>query len=355
MLSQGEEDNAGRRKKTQQDDHGFRLGGLLDMRKQVYIATKLPLMLCRSRLDFDKYFNRQLQRLKTDYIDYYLFHMLSGISEWEKLRGWDVEKWIQEKKDSGQIKQIGFSYHGSRDEFLKLLDVYEWDFVQIQYNYSDEHYQAGVAGLKKAADKGIPVMIMEPLLGGQLVRGLPEEAALRFKKTNPDISPAAWALRWLWNQPEVTLLLSGMNEIEQLCENIATAETALPGTLSPEETETFKDVKRIFNSAYKIHCTGCHYCMPCPCGVNIPMCFSAYNTYYSIGKKTGMTQYNMSTILSGKPGYASQCRKCGKCEKHCPQHIEVIKSLGEVSKLMEGTKFKMMRTGIKLLKKNSSE
>jgi len=216
-----------------------------------------------------------------------------------------IESWIREKKAAGQIKQIGFSYHGSRDEFLSLLDVYDWDFVLIQYNYSDENYQAGVTGLKKAAAKGIPVMIMEPLLGGQLATGLPQAAVSRFQKTNPDRTPAAWALRWVWDKPEVTLLLSGMNEMGQLEENIRIAETASPNMLSQGEMEAFQDVKKIFNESYKIHCTGCHYCMPCPHGVNIPVCFTAYNTYFSISKETASLQYSMSTLLSQKPGYAS--------------------------------------------------
>ncbi len=315
-----------------------------DLREQVFVATKMPLMLCRSKSDFDKFFNRQLERLQTDYIDYYLLHMLADTNEWNKLCEWGIESWIQEKKALGQINQIGFSYHGSRDDFLLLLDAYDWDFVQIQYNYSDENYQAGVTGLKKAASKGIAVMIMEPLLGGQLVTGLPQEAVSRFKKANPDISPVAWALRWVWNQAEVTLLLSGMNDMKHLDENVRIAETALPNMLSKEEIDTFHDVKKIFNDSFKIHCTGCHYCMPCPYGVNIPACFSAYNTYSSISKNTGAMQYMMSTMLSDKPAYASICTKCGVCEMHCPQHIKIRTSL------LENTGFKLMRFGAKLAK-----
>ena len=320
------------------------------VRKKVYVATKLPLILCRSKSDLDKYFNRQLERLQTDYIDYYLLHMLSNTNEWDKLREWGIESWIQEKKTAGQIKQFGFSYHGSRDDFLALLDVYAWDFVQIQYNYSDENYQAGVTGLNKAASKGIPVVVMEPLLGGQLADGLPQAAVSRFKKANPNMSPVAWALRWVWNKPEVTLLLSGMNDMRQLDENIRIAETAAPNMFSQEEIETFQDVKKIFNASFKIHCTGCHYCMPCPHGVNIPVCFSAYNTYHAINKSTGSLQYGMSTMNSG---YAGLCKKCGLCEKHCPQHISIISSLAEVQKTMENYRFKIMRFAMKLfMRKN---
>jgi len=218
----------------------------------------------------------------------------------------------------------------------------------IQYNYSDENYQAGVTGLKKAASKGMAVFIMEPLLGGQLAAGLPQTAVSRFKGANPDISPVSWALKWLWHQPEVTTLFSGMNEMKQLDENAKAAETALPDMLSQEEMETFKDVKKIFNESFKIHCTGCHYCMPCPLNVNIPVCFTAYNTYHSISKYAGNMQYLMSTLLSEKSGYASLCKKCGKCEPLCPQHIQIGKSLSEVEKKMEKPMFKMMAFGMKL-------
>jgi len=315
------------------------------LREKVYISTKIPVIMCRNKSDFDKYFNRQLERLQTGYIDYYLFHMLPDTDTWDKFRGWGVESWIAGKKAAGQIRQIGFSYHGSRDDFLTLLEAYDWDAVTIQYNYSDENYQAGITGLKKAASKGIPVMIMEPLLGGQLAAGLPQAAVSRFTKTNPDLPPAAWGLNWVWNKPEVTLLLSGMNDMKQLDENIQTAETAAPDMLSQEEIETYQDVKKIFNESFKIPCTGCHYCMPCPFGVNIPVCFSAYNTYHGISKKTGFLQYCMSTMNSG---YAGLCKKCGKCEEHCPQHIKIRESLSEVAKTMEKFIFKAMRVGMRI-------
>jgi len=269
--------------------------------------------------------------------------MLSDPGTWEKLRGWNVEEWIASKKASGQIRQVGFSFHGSRESFLQLLDVYDWDFVQIQYNYSDENFQAGTAGLKAASAKGIPVMIMEPLLGGRLAVGLPEKAVKRFRDTGKDWSPAAWGLKWVWNHPEVTVVLSGMNEREQLDNNIAVADTAEAGMLSEEELRVFDDVREIFEDSYKIHCTGCHYCMPCPAGVNIPGCFSAYNTYHSISKSTGKLQYGMTTLLSGKPGYASLCKKCGKCEKQCPRHLPIRNSLEEVRSDMEGANFRAMK------------
>ncbi len=325
------------------------------VREKVYIATKLPLLMCRSKSDLDKFFNRQLERLQTGYIDYYLFHMLSDMAEWEKLCGWDIKTWIAEKKSSGQIKQIGFSFHGSQGEFLSLLDAYDWDFVQIQYNYSDENFQAGVTGLKKAASKGMPVIIMEPLLGGKLANSLPKPAVECFYKSNPNITSVAWAFRWLWNQPEVTVVLSGMNQMFQLDENLLTAENSKPNMLSQGELEVYKDVKNIFQQSNKIPCTGCHYCTPCPYGVDIPNCFTAYNTYSSISKSQGALQYSMGTLLSSKPGYAGLCKKCGKCEKYCPQHIEIRKSLSEVEKTLENTRFKLMRFGMRIFKSKKQD
>ena len=315
-------------------------------RDKVYIATKMPLILCRNKSDLDKYFAKHLERLQTDYIDYYLLHMLTDIKTWNTLCDWGIKEWAAEKKAAGQIWEFGFSFHGAQDEFLALLDAYDWDFCQIQYNYSDENYQAGVKGLKKAASKGMPVMIMEPLLGGKLAgKNLPKEAADCFKAANPDISSAAWAFHWLYNQPEVTVVLSGMNEQEQLDENIKIAENAEVNMLTPEELDTFRNVKNIFNNSYKVHCTGCHYCMPCPHGVNIPACFTAYNTRYAINKGQANLQYCMSTLLNDKPSYASLCKKCGKCEKHCPQNIPIRDTLEEVAKEFETFRFKFMRFG----------
>jgi predicted aldo/keto reductase-like oxidoreductase len=317
------------------------------LREKVYIMTKMPLVFCRSKTDFDKFFNRHLARLQTDYVDYYLLHMLSDTITWEKLCEWGIKDWIQEKKASGKIKQVGFSYHGPRDEFLALLEVYEWEIVLIQYNYSDENYQAGITGLEKAASKGIPVVIMEPLLGGRLAAGLPKAAVSRFKEENPDMSPAQWGLKWLWDNPKITVVLSGMNEMNQLEENVKTAGTTLPNTLSEKEIATFHDVKKIFAESHKINCTGCHYCMPCPHGVNIPVCFTIYNNHFSISKVTAMIQYAMSTVLSQKPSYASLCKKCGKCEILCTQHIKIAESLTDVAKTMEDFKFKILRFFVK--------
>ncbi len=314
------------------------LGQILtkELRDKVYIADKLPLFLCRSASDLDKLFNKQLERLKTDRIDYYLMHMLAESKQWETLCGYGIEKWIEDQKQKGRIGQIGFSFHGIRDEFQKIIDMYDWDFCQIQYNYMDENNQAGKTGLMKAAAKNIAIIIMEPLLGGKLATGLPPAAVKIFKKADSELTPAAWALKWLWHHPEPTVLLSGMSDESGLEENLKTAETAEPGNLNDSEMELFTEVIKIIKSSYKIPCTGCGYCMPCPFGVNIPMCFAAYNASFAISKGTGMQQYMTNTgSLSPQRHSASVCRKCGKCESHCPQSIPIRQELANVEKRME--------------------
>jgi predicted aldo/keto reductase-like oxidoreductase len=307
------------------------------LRDRIFLATKLPHGRCRSYGDFETLFQTQLERLQTDYIDYYLIHNIGDVTSWQRLCALGIERWITAKKQAGQIRNMGFSFHGSHEEFLNLLDAYDWDFCQIQYNYVNINYQAGMAGLKKAAAKGIPVIIMEPLLGGKLVTGLPKKALHLFKKTNRALTPAGWALRWLWNQPEVTVVLSGMNDMRQLEDNVATAGSMMPGILTPSENEAYNAVIDIFEDTYKIPCTGCNYCMPCPHGVNIPACFTAYNMTAATGFVSGMTQYVTATSLfKPQENYAaSRCTACGACEAKCPQHIPIIQSLKQVKKKME--------------------
>jgi len=316
------------------------LGGILhknNAREKIFLATKLPFQKCKCYEDFDRLFQMQLERLKTSYIDYYLIHNLSDTASWQNLRELGIEKWVAEMKSDGRIRQIGFSFHGSRNEFIALLDEYDWDFCQIQYNYMDENYQAGRAGLQAAHEKGMPVIIMEPLLGGKLATGLPSKAAKLFAETDSSVSAASWAFRWLWNQPEVTVVLSGMNSAEQLEDNLKTAETAKPGMIRETEATVYAPAVAAFREAYKIPCTGCNYCMPCPQGVNIPNCFAAYNTSYAIGYVSGLTLYLTSTgVNHPEKNYSgSNCVKCGTCEEKCPQHIEIARSLETATKRME--------------------
>jgi predicted aldo/keto reductase-like oxidoreductase len=313
------------------------LGAVLEknkVREKVFIATKLPLIIARNPADFDRFFNKSLERLKTDHVDYYLLHMLTGRRQWETFQAMGIEDWIAGQKKAGRIRQAGFSFHGSQEEFLRLLDVYDWEFCQIQYNYAQENYQAGKTGLLRAAAKGLPVIIMEPLLGGKLASALPPQAAEIFRESGR--KAADWAFRWVWNHREATVALSGMNDPAQLEENLLTAETALPGTLTPEELETCRRVVELFSASYKVPCTGCNYCMPCPQNVNIPGCFAAYNASFALGWIQGMQQYATSaTLTAEQTGGPGLCVKCGICESHCPQHIPIIKSLEAVRRRME--------------------
>jgi len=305
-----------------------------DKRKYVYIATKLPISMCRKYEDFDRFFNEQLRRLQTDYVDYYFMHNMISLEQWDEVRALGVEKWLAEKKASGQIRHVGFSYHGSGEEFPKVLDSYAWEFCMIQYNYYDENYQAGKKGLLAAAAKGISVMIMEPLLGGRLATGLPQKAIEMFKTADPQRTPAEWALWWLWNQEEVTLLLSGMTSAGQAEANMLSAENFR--ALTAAELAVFSDVVENFRKSYKVKCTGCNYCLPCPKGIDIPARLAAYNTSYVQNYKAGIFAYMAGMgALSEKPIYARDCNGCGKCEKLCPQNIEIRKELKKVSKRFE--------------------
>ena len=322
------------------------LGEILErngLRDRVYIATKLPHYLIKSREGLDKLFNEELRRLRTDHVDFYLMHMLTDTDTWERLKAMGIEEWIAEKKASGAIRQLGFSYHGNSDMFCKLIDAWDWDFCQIQYNYMDEHSQAGRRGLNHANGKGIPVVIMEPLRGGKLVSHLPEEARRIFEGYPVRHTPAQWAFRWLWNQPEVTVVLSGMNSDEMVRDNIQTASTVRIGELGPEEEAMLRQVVAAINSKMKVGCTGCGYCMPCPKNVDIPGTFAAYNRRYQEGKFWGFVDYVICTLLRKNPTPASNCIGCGKCEKHCPQHLPIRQKLGEARKELEGPLYRTVR------------
>lgn len=319
-------------------------------REEIYLATKLPHYLIKSIDGVEKMFQEELRRLKTDYIDYYLMHMLTDISTWEKLKALGMDTWIEEKLASGQIRNIGFSYHGKSDMFKQLVDVYDWDFCQIQYNYIDEHSQAGVEGLRYAHEKGLPVIIMEPLRGGRLVNLLPESAKELFRKDEEKRTPAALALKWLYNQPEVTCVLSGMNSMEMVEQNLKTASESPVGCLTDSDQELIEQIKIEIEKSVKVGCTGCGYCMPCPKGVDIPGTFRCYNAMYSEGKQSGRRDYLQCTAFRKDTSSASQCVGCGKCESHCPQHIEIRKELKNAAADLETFRYKAMKTAIQVFK-----
>ncbi|MDD3403338.1 MAG: aldo/keto reductase [Hespellia sp.] len=301
-------------------------------RGQVKLATKLPQYLIKSETALDKYFTEQLSRLQTDYIDYYLMHMLTDVAAWEKLVRLGIKEWIAKKKEEGKIRNIGFSFHGNSEMFLKVLDAYDWDFCQIQYNYLDENTQAGRVGLRAAAKKGIPVIIMEPLRGGKLVNLLPDGAKELIKNEPKGRTPAELAFRWLWDQPEVTCVLSGMNSIAMVRENLKTASEVEAGAFTEEDFTLIDAIKEEVQRTMKVGCTGCGYCMPCPKGIDIPTAFRCYNRMYAEQRGSGRHEYLQIIALQKEMSLISSCAKCGKCEIHCPQHIEIRKMLKEAEK-----------------------
>lgn len=318
------------------------------IRDKINIATKLPQYMIGNRKALDKYFDEELSRLRTNYVNYYLMHHLTDVEMWEKLKRVGILDWIKEKKASGQIRNIGFSYHGNTDNFLTILNDYDWDFCQVQYNYLDEHTQAGAKGVKAAAEKGIPVVIMEPLRGGKLVNLLPEDAKNLIKENDRGWTPAEWAFRWLFNQPEVTCVLSGMNSLEMVEENVRVADDMQPGSLTEEDFSFLEQIKGKINEKVKVGCTACRYCMPCPKGVDIPGTFACYNTMFTESKKAGRFQFAQTVGLTKEPAFASQCIECGKCEKHCPQNLPIREKLKEADKALRPLHYKI---GINIARK----
>jgi len=321
------------------------LGKILEKnnaRDRVYIATKLPHYLLKKPSDMDKFFEEELRRLRTDHVDFYLMHFLSDVQTWQRLLSLGMVEWIEKKKATGEIGQVGFSYHGNSDTFMKLVDAYDWDFCQIQYNYFDEHAQAGRTGLEYAASKGIPVIIMEPLRGGKLAK-LPPAANELLKKELNGMSPAALSLKWLWNQPGVTCVLSGMNSLEMVRENIQTASESFVGCLGEKELEVVARIVAELNRNMVVPCTGCRYCMPCPKGVDIPGTFAALNRVPVDGKFAAFRDYFMCTGVRKNSSAASLCVKCGKCEQHCPQGIDIRNQLSKAVSSFEGPLYKAGR------------
>jgi Predicted oxidoreductases of the aldo/keto reductase family len=310
-------------------------------RDKVLIATKLPTFLVHSYKDMENILATSLKRLQTDHIDYYLMHSLNSLDGWQRLKSLGVEDFLDKAKKSGKIQHIGFSYHGDRFQFQKIVDDYPWDFCQIQYNYMDENNQAGREGLEYAASKGIGVSVMEPLRGGLLARKNADLDAV-FSQSAAKRSAAEWALRFVWNHEGVSVLLSGMNDEAQIDENIRIAGEAQPNMLSDTELRYVREAKNALGAKIRIGCTGCEYCMPCPAGVNIPMCFAYYNDRFIYDDKATKMHYMgmLAGVDGGKPSYASLCRNCGKCETHCPQHIEIRSRLKDVSGEMESFYFK---------------
>ena len=301
-------------------------------REKVNLATKLPSWLIKSREDMDRYLDEQLKKLQTDRIDFYLVH---GLIQpfWENLSSLGVLEFLDDAIADGRIGYAGFSFHDTTRLFKEIVKAYDWTFAQIQYNFMDEDYQAGTKGLRYAAKKGLGIVVMEPIRGGLLARDVPGITEI-WKKAPVQRTPVEWALRWVWNHPEVTVVLSGMSAFEQVTQNIAYAENGLPGSLDRKELAVYDKVRKEFRKRIAIPCTGCKYCSPCPHGVSIPECFELYNQVYMFDAKESVQQmYTMflGGFFDGVPTYASCCQDCGECEEKCPQGLPIRENLRKVS------------------------
>ncbi|MDE4908293.1 aldo/keto reductase [Methanogenium marinum] len=307
-------------------------------RGKVKVATKLPPWTTHSRTDMDATLKAQCSRLQTHSIDYYLLHSLNR-ENWEKFLALGVMDFLDEAEASGRIQNAGFSFHGDLETFREIVDARDWKFCQIQYNILDEEHQAGTKGLRYAAKNDLAVMIMEPLRGGMLANAVPPKAEAWYRTATVKRSPAAHALRWVMNHPEVTVVLSGMNHEGHLRENLKIARDTLPGTLSPDEETMVAGARDAWRQAMRVPCTGCGYCMPCPYGVNIPECFNLWNNHSLREQRRGTkTEYaaRLGGALGDAPGNAGLCQNCGRCLTHCPQEIPITDALREIQQEYEG-------------------
>jgi hypothetical protein len=298
-------------------------------RESVNIATKMPVWAVEKTEDMDRFLDEQLARLGTDHIDYYLLHGLMK-KTWNQVIDLDVTGFLDRAIEDGRIRYVGFSFHDNTDLFKEIVDSYDWTFCQVQYNYMDEEYQAGTEGVRYAHEQGLGIIVMEPLRGGTLTN---QGGALKKIWTETGISrtPAEWGLRWVWDHPEVTVVLSGMSTHSQVKDNAGYANNGVASALTKEDLVAYKKIKNVYREKMKIPCTKCGYCMPCPGGVAIPDCFSLYNDAFMYGD-VGNAKL-VYEAFSGFGGAASSCQDCGVCENFCPQHIPIRKCLKDVARL----------------------
>jgi predicted aldo/keto reductase-like oxidoreductase len=300
-----------------------------DWRKKVHLATKMPLFHLRQKEQMDAFLTEQLERLKTDYLDFYLLHGLNG-EMWDRMKGLGVREFLDKKKAEGKIRFPAFSFHGQAEDFIRICDEYDWTFAQIQYNYMDIDFQAGYKGLKYASDKGIGVVVMEPLKGSKLAQNLPPEMMTVFDKSQIKRTPAEWALRFVWNEAGVSSVLSGMNSMEQVEENIRTANEGIPDSLSKDDLLMFNKLRNAMGSRIKADCTACRYCMPCASGVDIPDVLAALNN--------AAVWNDPNPWLTGYiriRGKAGKCTECKECEEVCPQGLPISTLMKEAATLFK--------------------
>ena len=305
---------------------------LLGHRSRVFLATKMPTWLIKTEEDFDTYLNEQLSKLQTDYIDFYLLHGLNK-KRWPDLLTLNVFEFLEKAVKEGKIRFPSFSFHDDLDTYKDIMDSYKWDMSQIQLNYMDVEYQAGVAGLEHAQERKIPIVVMEPLRGGKLVERVPEDIMEIWRSFSDHRSPIEWAFKWVYDFANVKCVLSGMSSIEQVKENVAIFDRSQPNTMTEEERQIIGKVRELYRSRIKVPCTGCGYCEPCPEGVAIPAVISAYNTA-SIYNLEGKQSQEYAMLLDQGKG-SDRCIRCGKCVEACPQGIDIPEVLEQSHQSMK--------------------
>ena len=300
-------------------------------RERVKLATKMPTWLVNSAADMDKCLDQQLGKLQTDHIDFYLLHGLNK-DRWPKVRDLGVFEWAEKVKKEGKIRHLGFSFHDDYQLFHKVLeDSDHFTLCQIQYNYMDTEYQAGTKGLKEAAAKGLAVVVMEPIKGGKLAVTPPPQVQSIWDEAKVKRKPAEWALRWVWNHPEVSVVLSGMSEMYHVEENLVYADRSGPNAMEPWELKLISRVKEAYGKLGFVGCTACRYCMPCPQGVEIPDILGLFNEYHMSGQSDGVKKKYLEKIRP--EGRADKCIACGRCEEQCPQHLPIRRLMAEIPRV----------------------
>jgi predicted aldo/keto reductase-like oxidoreductase len=290
-------------------------------RKKIKLATKMPTWQVKSEQDMDMYLDEQLKRLDLDYVDFYLLHGLRG-EGFQKLKELNVLRWAEKKMDEGKFMHLGFSFHDEYEAFKRIIDSYDgWTLCQIQYNYMDAKYQAGTKGLKYAASKGLAVVVMEPIAGGRLAFKPPPQIQKIWDDAGTKRSLAEWALTWVWNHPEVSVVLSGMSTMQQVTENVKSADRSGPNMLSKKELTLITRVAHKYTKLGFVGCSGCRYCLPCPEGVKIPEIISLYNEYYVHSDKDEIKRKYWEHITPESE--AKRCKRCGNCEQLCPQQLPI--------------------------------